>query len=89
MICRKDTLGYVDFIRGRYNLINTDYIVNLINVMTTIEKAKILSKNFDDLWKDLWGSNIGIQYRGEETSARAKFETLINGYNIGNEYKYL
>mgnify|MGYP001169232731 FL=1 len=82
MICRKDTLGYVDFIRGRYSLNNIDYILNLINIMTVEEKKKILTLSFVDLWKDLWGNNIGIQYRGEETFAKEKFNKLSNGYTV-------
>ena len=39
LICRKDSLGYVDFIRGRYNLENKQYIMNLIDIMTIKEKA--------------------------------------------------
>ena len=31
MIRRKDTLGYIDFIRGRYPSNNIGYIMNIIN----------------------------------------------------------
>ena len=37
-IRRKDTLGYVDFIRGKYKLYNIDHIISLINEMTIYEK---------------------------------------------------
>ena len=43
LICRKDTLGYVDFIRGKYPLYNKDYIQNIIDEMTLYEKKKILT----------------------------------------------
>ena len=33
LICRKDSLGYVEFIRGKYPLYNKDYIQNIINEM--------------------------------------------------------
>ena len=29
MICRKDSLGYIDFLRGKYPLYNKDYILTL------------------------------------------------------------
>ena len=34
MICRKDSLGYVDFLRGKYPIHYKFYIQNLINEMT-------------------------------------------------------
>ena len=40
MIKRKDTLGYVDFLRGRYSLYNKLYLMNIINEMTIQEKVK-------------------------------------------------
>tara|TARA_Y100000591_G_C21675602_1_gene615260 strand:- start:87 stop:881 length:795 start_codon:yes stop_codon:yes gene_type:complete len=79
MICRKDTLGFVDFMRGRYNLNNIDYIKNTIDVMTNDEKHALKTKTFDELWSMLWGSYFGLQYRGEEKSSRDKFTNLKTG----------
>jgi len=38
MIRRKDSLGYVDFIRGKYPLFNKRYLKNIISEMTDDEK---------------------------------------------------
>ena len=38
MICRKDTLGYIDFMRGKYSIYNKEYIMNMIKQMTEDEK---------------------------------------------------
>lgn len=78
MICRKDTLGYVDFLRGKYNLNNKSHILNLINEMTLIEKENLLNKNFDELWSELWGNFVGNQYRNEEKNSKDKFIKLKN-----------
>ena len=87
LICRKDSLGYVDFLRGRYDLENKDYIKNIISVMTIAEKKRLLEEPFTTLWKRLWGDFIGIQYRGEEKLSQAKFELLRQGVNMnGVEY---
>lgn len=85
MICRKDTLGYLDFIRGRYNISNIDYIKDIINIMTVDEKNRILNNDFDKLWQCLWGENIGVQYRGEERGAKQKFNQLKNGIYIDKQ----
>tara|TARA_Y100000992_G_scaffold171647_1_gene115478 strand:- start:5334 stop:6155 length:822 start_codon:yes stop_codon:yes gene_type:complete len=85
LIRRKDTLGYVDFIRGKYKLYNINHIVSLINEMTINEKQKLLNNDFDYLWSELWGKDIGIQYRNEESDSKIKFQSLKNGYVHNDE----
>lgn len=79
MICRKDSLGYVDFIRGKYSTLDLDYLQNIIDEMTMDEKYNILNKNFDDLWYNLWSSCTGLQHRGEQKISKDKFELLKSG----------
>ena len=88
MICRKDSLGYVDFIRGKYPLYNKKYIQNLIDEMTIQEKENILTKNFDELWNKLWCSDNGMQYRVEEKSSKNKFEQIKRGIQLSETDKY-
>jgi 8-oxo-dGTP pyrophosphatase MutT (NUDIX family) len=85
MIRRKDTLGFVDFMRGKYPIYNYKYLCNIINEMTIDEKNKLLTGNFDVLWKELWGENVSIQYRIEEKTSREKFELLKNGVSSGKK----
>ena len=54
MIRRKDTLGYIDFMRGKYSASNQKYIFNMIEQMTIQEKYKLKKYTFDELWHDLW-----------------------------------
>ena len=82
MIRRRDSLGYVDFIRGKYPLFNKRYLLNIINEMTNHEKEKLLKNNFDTLWEELWGDYIGIQYRSEEKTSKEKFTTLNLGITL-------
>lgn len=79
MIRRKDTLGYVDFMRGKYPLYNKIFIKNLIDEMTVDEKQKIKTNTFKDLWKELWGEFVGMQYRSEENYSEQRFNTIKNG----------
>ena len=68
MIQRKHSLGYIEFIRGRYNekKLNNDnaYCNNfypsinyLIEQMNEDEITNINTKNFDELWINLWNNN--------------------------------
>ena len=43
MIRRKDSFGYIDFIRGKYSPYNIFQIQNIINEMSMSEKEKILT----------------------------------------------
>ena len=87
LIRRKDTIGYVEFMRGKYNIYSKLYLANIISEMTMEEKQRILTNDFDTLWRNLWGNDINTQYRGEEKNSRDKFETLKYGVNTnGQEY---
>ena len=87
MIRRKDSLGYVDFMRGKYPLFNKRYLLNIIDEMTNTEKFNLLNKEFDDLWNDLWGDFIGSQYMVEEKTSREKFNSLKIGITLsGDKY---
>ena len=79
LICRKDSLGYVEFVRGKYPLYDKDYIQNIINEMTIQEKNNLLTKSFEEIWEDLWGDFYGTQYRTEEKNAKDKFNQIKEG----------
>ena len=92
MICRRDTLGFIDFMRGKYSVHNKDYIMNMLKQMTEEEKIKLKTKTFYELWKGIWGSKpwghkkVSNQYQVEEIASRDKFELLISGVYLKNEY---
>ena len=69
MIRRKDTLGYIEFIRGKYDVYDTHYIIKLFKEMTNDEINRILENNFDFLWKELWITNnkkITTEYKNSK-----------------------
>ena len=91
MIRRKDSFGYIDFIRGKYACHNVEQIQQTIDEMSMQEKERLLrllddSVSFETLWNLLWGENNGIQYRGEESSSLKKCEIVRSGIlNNDNE----
>lgn len=54
MIRRKDTLGYVEFLRGKYNIHNDFHIRLLVQEMTYYEIDGILNNDYSQLWSNLW-----------------------------------
>ncbi len=87
VIRRKDTLGYIDFMRGKYSVYNKDYIMNMIKQMTKNEKERVHTLSFNELWEGLWGDgNIFEQYRSEKSSSRDKWTTLMSGVNTSTGF---
>jgi 8-oxo-dGTP pyrophosphatase MutT (NUDIX family) len=84
MIRRRHTLGFIDFIRGKYIVDNKYYISNMINQMTNEEKEMLKTLHFDDIWFTIWG-NETAQHRNEKQISREKFNQLKSGIN-GGEY---
>ena len=86
MIRRKETLGYIDFMRGKYQLTDREYIVNMLKQMTNAEKKSIMEEDFDKLWKDIWGDEgYNNKYKMEETTSKGKFNVLKQG-GLGFDY---
>jgi 8-oxo-dGTP pyrophosphatase MutT (NUDIX family) len=81
MVQRKDSLAYVEFIRGKYSLQNVGYISNLLSNMTGEEHSKLLNNSFEDLWKELWSHNNKV-FAKEYSNARDKFNVLSEGYKL-------
>jgi 8-oxo-dGTP pyrophosphatase MutT (NUDIX family) len=57
MIRRKDSMSFAEFIRGKYEPKDIDYISVLVKNMTLKEQASIASESFETLWKQLWGDD--------------------------------
>lgn len=74
MIKRKETLGFIDFLRGKYAVNNTEYIENMIKQMTVTEKQMLNEWEFDDLWMHTWKQEP--RKCGEEIVSKDKFNLL-------------
>jgi 8-oxo-dGTP pyrophosphatase MutT (NUDIX family) len=89
-ICRKDSLGYVDFIRGKYTVKDKEYIMSMVKQMSVDEKRRILENDFEVLWNLLWGETAGLnQYKTEKQISRENFNQLkrgIEGKGNGEEF---
>jgi 8-oxo-dGTP pyrophosphatase MutT (NUDIX family) len=80
MIRRKHTLGFIDFIRGKYSVYNRYYICNMIYQMTNAEKEMLKTMDFEDIWLLIWGKPANFShYKNEEIGSKEKFSQLRHG----------
>ena len=97
MVQRKDSFSFVEFMRGKYDVGNRQYIAKLFSTMTDRERKLLLTQTFSWLWHDMWqtsGSGSGSSgssgssggsggsFAKEYTDAKAKFDMLRGGYTI-------
>lgn len=79
LVQRKDTMGFVDFIRGRYPEHEPDkstHIKILMEEMIPEERERIMNLTFDQLWDKLWINHNSRCYKNEKEEAKKKFEKL-------------
>lgn len=89
LIRRKHTLGYCEFVRGRYSIDtlhkpgaesidNINHLVSLFMQMTNEEIAKIKTYTFIQLWGDLWQnpSKNKMIHRCEYERSERKFKKI-------------
>ena len=65
MVERKNTISFIEFLRGKYNIDDNNYVQKLFDRMNVIEKKNILKYDFDRLWNDLWvdTSKINVVFK--------------------------
>jgi 8-oxo-dGTP pyrophosphatase MutT (NUDIX family) len=77
LIQRKNTISYIEFLRGKYDLDNIGYIQELFNLMTNYEKELINTVNdFDKLRELLKMTKKSSTFKVEYEEAKLKFNKL-------------
>lgn len=79
LIKRKDTLGYVEFLRGKYEETNEEYLIKIFQTMTQEEIVRVKTLEFSQLWNELWSHRNYKQYQTEFENSKLKFLNLKNG----------
>ena len=83
MVRRKATVGFMDFVRGKFDLTNIRGLQILIDIMTVTEKNDILTKTHRELWEQAWGEGHEIcSYRFETDNAYTMFNSLCRGISV-------
>ena len=80
LVQRKDSLCYVEFVRGKYSLQNRGYIMKLLSNMTAEERTRLREREFDDLWYGFWQTDSTRSYMKEYEQSKSRFDALRRGY---------
>jgi 8-oxo-dGTP pyrophosphatase MutT (NUDIX family) len=77
IIRRKHSLGYIEFIRGRYDISETSTIFHLISQMTPNEIECLKTQSFKDIWEEVWRkTSYNKLYIKEMEESMDKFNLL-------------
>lgn len=79
MIQRKDTMGYIDFVRGKYPdepKRKIKKIMTCLNEMTVNEKQNLATQQFDTIWWNLWVNRESRCFKNEYELAKKKYTQL-------------
>jgi len=84
LVQRKDSMAFVEFVRGKYVPDDMCYVRKLIGGMTVDEQELVATESFEDLWCRVWGRRLPMSSRsGSELGvARHAHETLCS--MVGN-----
>lgn len=81
MIARKHSVGFIEFVRGKYRENNNQELIFLFRQMSN-EEINIIknAKDFDEIWTYLWSSNRQkAKYMSEYNVSKNKFNALKDG----------
>jgi len=79
LIQRKDSLSFVEFIRGKYNPYEDEYIGRLMRGMTKKEQNSILTYSFDELWQSVWGESSNVKsHKNDYDISENKFSIICD-----------
>lgn len=103
MVRRKDSMAYMEIIRGKYDPNEPNYIKKLLLNMTKNEQKLVETQDFDTLWSNLWGNGRdthSIEYELSKSSyeqidrkklvseARSIYDEPEWGFPKGRRSKY-
>jgi len=85
LIQRRDSLGFIELMRGRYKSTDIDYIRLHMNGITADERRRYCEGPFEELWNSMWGLDHSHLYKNEYETAKAKWEQIHRGYDVAGK----
>lgn len=79
LIQRRDSLGFIELVRGRYRVNDIDYICLHLRGITQAERERYRDGPFETIWNSMWGLNVNHLYKNEFENAKAKWTQIQKG----------
>ena len=76
MICRRVSIGFIEIMRGKYEIRDTRCIQLLVDQATIYEREILIAKEFPELWHNLWNGPVSRRYQAEYEKSRAKYDVI-------------
>lgn len=90
-IQRRHTYSYVDYIRGKYDPNDREFMRTLLGRMTQSEIETIRTKSFDAMWEDLWMEKEfpkkSMQSKRFKQNASEKHNTVLQHYELSSKWQ--
>jgi ADP-ribose pyrophosphatase YjhB (NUDIX family) len=89
LICRRNSVGYIELIRGKYDINDDEYIEFLFKQMTDkeIRMIKDNKSNYEYIWCDLWNETLETtKFKKDYIIAKEKFDELCNKNFFDQEF---
>ena len=87
LIQRKDSIGYVELVRGKYKPDDITYIRLQLEGMTATERERLMLLPFEQIWTDMWGkggwNEDGTNRSSEYEASRKKIQGLRESGTLG------
>ena len=93
MICRRFSIAYLEFIRGKYAIADIKYITGLLQQMTNAERKIIGTGDYWTIWNATWGCGCDHttkrdnKYHSEDLLSCEKFGALCRQHNLSELLK--
>jgi 8-oxo-dGTP pyrophosphatase MutT (NUDIX family) len=66
-------MSFAEFMRGKYETDNIEYVSTLVKNMTLKEQASVASDTFESLWRQMWGDD---RMTSDYIQSKEKFNVL-------------
>ena len=89
LVQRRNTIGFIEFMRGKYEVENHEYIIKLFNMLSFDEKRILREYDAFDAIRKIIGLGRENIYKREYDDSKAKFEALQNHIDGNMIFKLL
>jgi 8-oxo-dGTP pyrophosphatase MutT (NUDIX family) len=78
LIQRRDSIGFIELLRGKYQEKDDNYLGKIIDIMTDEERNRVLTSEFDELLDKFIINKSNRHYKYEYAEAKEKFNRIRN-----------